>query len=277
MRLSRNTSSHRRHDQIGSPISSWRTARQMLHDRFAPLCESTADGMHTMARLRRGLAAVLIGAMCAGTASAQTIDRCGDIANAYGPYDYRTDKDKLGIVEKNHFDAGVENLSRGISAYLGGDIDYTLRAFPNHHRALAAMTRLSEKLKTEQPPQARYTVTCYYERAVRFRPDDGTVRMLYAVYLAKRGKAAEAVQHLKVAEEVVGENANLHYNMGLAYLDLKDYDRALAHAHRAYALGFPLPGLRNRLQRAGKWREPRGSGAAGAPAASAAGAAPARP
>jgi Tfp pilus assembly protein PilF len=206
-----------------------------------------------------------------GTASAQTIDRCGDLANAYGPYDYRTDKGKLGVVEKNHFDRGVETLQRGIHAHLGGDIDYTLRAFPNHHRALAAMSRLGEKLKTEQPPQALYTVACYFERAVRFRPDDGTVRMLYAIYLAKQKRPKEALQHLQAAEETVGGNANLHYNMGLAYLDLKDYDRALAHAHKAYALGFPLPGLRNRLKRAGRWREASGAEAAqmGGPAAAA--------
>jgi hypothetical protein len=39
-------------------------------------------------------------------------------------------------------------------------------------------------------------------------------------------------------------------------LDFGEPDRALEHAHRAYALGYPLPGLRNRLKRAGAWREP---------------------
>ena len=34
------------------------------------------------------------------------------------------------------------------------------------------------------------------------------------------------------------------------------YDKALASAHRAYGAGFPLPGLKNKLKRAGKWREP---------------------
>ena len=44
--------------------------------------------------------------------------------------------------------------------------------------------------------------------------------------------------------------------MGLLYTDLKRYDDALRHAHRAYALGFPLPGLQRKLARAGKWRDP---------------------
>ena len=45
-------------------------------------------------------------------------------------------------------------------------------------------------------------------------------------------------------------------DLGLAYADLKQYDKALESAHRAYGAGFPLPGLKNKLKRAGKWREP---------------------
>ena len=51
-----------------------------------------------------------------------------------------------------------------------------------------------------------------------------------------------------------GKSAEIHYNLGLIYLELGDADRALEQAHAAYALGYPLPGLRNRLQRMGKWR-----------------------
>jgi hypothetical protein len=40
------------------------------------------------------------------------------------------------------------------------------------------------------------------------------------------------------------------------YFDLKDYDKSLEHAQIAYAQGFPLPGLKHKLQKAGKWREP---------------------
>jgi hypothetical protein len=37
---------------------------------------------------------------------------------------------------------------------------------------------------------------------------------------------------------------------------MKQFDKSLESAHRAYALGFPLPGLREKLKRAGKWQEP---------------------
>ena len=54
----------------------------------------------------------------------------------------------------------------------GGDLDYTLRAFPNHHVALMAMAKLGEKQKTARPAGAKYGVECYFQRAVSFRGDD---------------------------------------------------------------------------------------------------------
>jgi tetratricopeptide (TPR) repeat protein len=210
--------------------------------------------------MRLGL--VLLCAFSTAGCGAHAAEQCGDLSNGYGPYDYRRDKARLPIVEVNHFDANVENLIRGKNAMLGGDIDYTLRAFPNHHRALLAMERLAARVKNDRPHQANYTITCYYERAVRFRPDDGVVRMLYANFLAKRGNPEAAIKHMEAAEKSLQPNANLYYNMGLVYTDLKQYDRALENAHKAYQLGFTLPGLKNKLQQAGKWREPS-VGAAG--------------
>lgn len=181
---------------------------------------------------------------------------CGSLENAYGPYDYRSDKDKLGIVETFHLTANVINLSSAQSAStVGGDLDYTLRAFPNHHIALMAMTRLGEKEKLAKPRGARFSVECYLQRAMRFRNDDTTVKMLYASYLAKNGKRAEAFAILDEIANAEEETANVYYNIGLIYFELKDYERSLSYAHRAYALGFPLPGLRDRLKRAGKWRD----------------------
>ena len=40
------------------------------------------------------------------------------------------------------------------------------------------------------------------------------------------------------------------------YVKKKEYEKASAHAQKAYALGFPLPGLKNKLKAAGKWKEP---------------------
>jgi tetratricopeptide (TPR) repeat protein len=181
---------------------------------------------------------------------------CGPLQNAYGPFDYRSDKDKLPIVEGAHFTTEVANLIKGNTAERpGGDIDYTLRAFPNHPGALMSMVRLGEKEKTAKPKGSRYTVECWLYRAVRFRDNDATVKMIYATYLAKNGSNAAALKQLNEAVQLGEDSANLQYNIGLVYFNLGKYDEALNHAHVAYRAGFPLPGLRDKLKKAGKWRE----------------------
>jgi tetratricopeptide (TPR) repeat protein len=150
----------------------------------------------------------------------------------------------------------VEALRRGTTSNRAArDIDYTLRAFPNNPRALFAMMRLAEREKTEKPVGSRYTVSCWFDRALRFAPDDGAVRVVLGIYLSKNGKKDEAIKQLEIAQKLVGDDPNLHYNLGLTYFDLKEYDKSLEHAHAAYRLGFPLPGLREKLQKAGKWRD----------------------
>lgn len=180
---------------------------------------------------------------------------CGSLQNAYGPYDYRSDRDKLGVVESFHFTPEVANLIRGKSGHIGGDLDYTLRAFPNHPRALMAMVQLGEREKKTKVFGAQYSVECYLHRAIRFRADDATAKMIYANYLVKNGRNKDALKQLNDAASLNDSNTSLAYNIALVYLELKEYDQALAYAHKAYQAGFPLPGLRDRLKRVGKWRE----------------------
>lgn len=207
----------------------------------------------------RGAMAVGL-AILSTTVAAQALPPgCGDLGNHYGPFDFRVDKEKLGVVEHYHFTPAVESLKSGVTGQIGDDLDYTLRAFPNHHRALMAMIRLGQRDGVAKPRGARYTVACYVARAEAFKPDDGMVKMLAGVFLLQNGHDAEAAEKLEAAAKLEGGNANLHYNLGLAYFRLKKFDSALEHAHKAYALGFQLPGLRSMLERAGQWREPSSS------------------
>jgi tetratricopeptide (TPR) repeat protein len=200
---------------------------------------------------------LLVGVLASPALSAAEVSAdCFDYSNAFGPFDYRTASQKnKSLVEGAHFTREVEMLRHGHRGSLAGDISYTLNSFPNHPRALVSMMKLGEREKTERPRGARYTVACYFARAVRFAPDDGAVRVLYGIYLLKLGKKKEAVEQLQAAQELVGDDRNVHYNLGLAYFDMKDFDRALLHAKKAYELGFPLPGLRDKLKQAGKWRD----------------------
>jgi uncharacterized protein (TIGR02996 family) len=209
-------------------------------------------------RVAIALAGWLITFITCATAAAQTgPSGCGSLENSYGPFDYRTESaNKLKIVEQYHFTPNIQSLVSGNSASVGSELDYTLKASPNHHRALMAMMRLGEKQKSPQPVGAPYSVECYFERALRFRPDDSTARMIYATFLARNGRGPEATLQLEVAAKAAGDNPFTHYNIGRIYFDIKNYERSLEEAHKAYGLGFAQSTLRDQLKSVGKWTEP---------------------
>jgi len=196
---------------------------------------------------------------------------CGPIKveGDFGPYDYRYDKFFLPVVEKAHFTASVEALIRGKTGErVEPDLDYTLRKFPNHHRALAALLRLSNTHQRVHFQHLPLPVECYFERAVRFRGDDPVARMIYVRFLIVHKRLAEARSHLARVEEKGADSPLSLRNAGLLYLAMQDYDKALELAHRVMAKGAGEEPLKGQLQAAGRWREP-GAVAAGAQAASA--------
>lgn len=212
--------------------------------------------MHVSDRLRICLLSLL--AMAAPQAAVAQQAECGNpMINGTGPWDYRKPPKKyLTMVESRHYSKEVRALRRGTSTSdVGSDVAYTLRVFPNHHAALLTMAEWSLKTRTNPPKNAEYTVECWFERGIRFRPDDGMVKAVYGIYLLKKDKPKEAVKQFETAVAQGASGANVQYNLGLAYLEAGQFDKALESAHRAYAGGFPLPGLRDRLRRAGKWRE----------------------
>jgi hypothetical protein len=207
--------------------------------------------------------AFVIGAWCLTwpiAASAQSADsQCNFSFNAdgSGPYDYRTERAALSVVERRHFTPKVELLRSGEStSQPGPDISYTLNKYPNHHRALLSLSKLGLKLKTDNVPEMRYSITCFFERAVRFRPNDTVARLIYARHLGLTDRVPEAKAQVALAGNYAEENPLTHYNIGLIALDLKDYDAALKHAQVAYGLGIASPLLRDELTKAGKWTEP---------------------
>ncbi len=193
---------------------------------------------------------------------------CGELRGGwYGPYDYTDAEDRshLHVVEMYHFTPQVESLISGRSGYLWQDLDYTLRAFPNHHRALYAFIRyeLRERQKSQQekkpylPPTSvgefPVTAACFFDRAIRWQPRDPNVYMLYGLYFQLNGMPLKALEQYRISEKLQPNSADLHYNLGLLYFDARDYPQAKAHAKRAYQLGYPLPGLRKKLAGVGQW------------------------
>ncbi len=182
---------------------------------------------------------------------------CTGKGQGYGPFDYTNShhvRVKLPIVEQFHFTSQVEGLNRGRSGTLVSDLDYTLRAFPNHHRALFAMIRLTTDKRKRDPGVVGALETppeCYLLRAEAFRPDDGAVQMLHGLYLHRLGKLTEAEVHYRKAVALMPRSAEAHYNLGLLLVDLERYQEAVPEARLAYKLGYPLSGLRKRLATAG--------------------------
>ena len=192
-----------------------------------------------------------------GNAAVAQVDAtvCGDLGTPRWDYRYATQAEHIEV-EGAHFVPVVENLIRGNRGYLGGDLSYTLRASPNHHRALVSIMKWSEKLKSLQLPDMPYQVECYFDRGIRYKADDHVVRLLYAQFLVSNSRPVDAVKQLDQVVKMAGDNGFTLYNVGLLYSDMKDFDQALVYAHKAMAKGFFRPELRKRLEQAGRWLEP---------------------
>lgn len=221
-----------------------------------------------MSALASGLTLVVALAVPTAARAQSGVNQCGSVANAYGPFDYRKDRDKLAVVEAHHFTPEVEALIRGKSSTIGGDLDYTLRAFPNHHRALLAALKQGRQLKSDKTHGMNYTIECYFDRAIRFKSDDSVVRVLYAMYLQDKNRLTEAESQLDQAVGHAGENPFSHFNIGLMFYELKRYEKAAKQARQAQAMGFPRTDLIELLRKAGHWTEPAEPAAAASSAGS---------
>jgi tetratricopeptide (TPR) repeat protein len=79
--------------------------------------------------------------------------------------------------------------------------------------------------------------------------------MIYVSFLIKQNRTADAKAQLEIAERTAEDNPLTQYNIGMMHFELKNYDKALSQAHKAYAAGVAMPDLRTRLQGVGQWRD----------------------
>lgn len=193
---------------------------------------------------------------------------CGPLTGTWvGPWDYYdpanrvptgdAPQTRIKLVENVHFKAAHANLSMPNQHMLAGDIIYTLRAIPNHPGALHAVSRLEARHKGNLPGKKLNweTADCFFDRAIRFRPDDAMVRQVYGIHLHSLKKYSDARDQFLKAKELGEPSAQLEYNLGLTYFELGDIEQAKVQAKLAFSLNFPLQGLKNKLQRAGHWNE----------------------
>lgn len=184
---------------------------------------------------------------------------CSGKSQGYGPFDYlhrHRLKNDLHLVESAHFNSNVESLVSGAKRgrALEWDIDYTLRAWPNHHRALYAVVRY--RLHKGSYINAHLSpAECYLQRAINYSPSDGTSYMLYGLLLHKLNQSEKALIQYRKAHELQPLDAQTTYNLALLLTELGHYDEALEHAHHLYRYKFPLIGLKTKLQKKDAWKE----------------------
>jgi tetratricopeptide (TPR) repeat protein len=210
---------------------------------------------------------ILFFCLNSGYAAAVQPAYLSNFTNGFGPFDY-TDPSTwkhIDVVEKYHFDEGVKNFSRGLNGSVWSDISYVLRAFPNHHPALEKMAALLRMQNTHMSSERRNALyykmpkevkaEAYFDKAIRMYPHDATTFLLYGIHLHRLKKYKEALKQYKEAEKLGMPSADLYYNMGLLYIELDSNEKAYASAKKAYGLGHPLPGLRNKLIKLGAWKK----------------------
>lgn len=175
----------------------------------------------------------------------------GQPTGNFGPFDYRTRKDKLPIVENYHFKPEMEQLRFGRLQDSMDNIRYTITKFPNHHRALYSAVRFSLMSSASRSLKRTHPAECYLQRAIAYAPNDSVPYQLFGLYLHRLDQPEQALPLYRKAVELSPRDPMLRYNFGLVLMDLKQYDEALTQAQVAYGAGIEFPGLRSRLERQG--------------------------
>ncbi|PPD35122.1 MAG: hypothetical protein CTY19_03210 [Methylomonas sp.] len=184
---------------------------------------------------------------------------CSGGAQGYGPFDYLQKshfKKELELVETAHFTYEVENLIKGNAGNLLQDLDYTLRAWPNHHRALLSVIRFQLEVKNKlRSGKLQSPAECYIQRALHFSPQDAVNNSLYGHYLHKIGFIEKAIEYYEKALKLDPENAKFSYSYSLLLIDMKRYEDAVKYAKIAYKRRDTPKGLKQKLEKLGVWND----------------------
>lgn len=188
----------------------------------------------------------LIAALALSVFPAITLPVDPTIANDY--YDPSPAmRNRLYQVEKHHLPQAARKLYEGQFRYALGDLLFILRYFPNHPKALELLGQLSLRMNAPQLAEPRF------KEAIQYFPAPSN-HLVYGIFLHDSSRFGEAIEQYKIALRNKPDYAEAHYQLGLAYVETKEYALANTHAQRAYALGYALPELRRRLEAVGAWQ-----------------------
>lgn len=88
---------------------------------------------------------------------------------------------------------------------------------------------------------------------IEAQPQTDVLYSATAVIQRQLGQLEQAKKTLVAGYNAVGgRSAEINYNLGLVSIELGELDQAVKYAEAAYELGFPLQGLRTKLERLGR-------------------------
>ena len=155
-------------------------------------------------------------------------------------------------IKNNHLDPAMRRMSAGdYSRSVIADLDFMLRGWPNHAPALEALVRydLSGGKRYEFK-----SVECYFSLAKSFASDDIVVRLQEGYYYWRKKQWKPAESAYREALRIDPQSPDANYNLGLLFAERGDYRASMAHAAVAYRQGYPLMGLRRKLEKLGAWQ-----------------------
>lgn len=159
-------------------------------------------------------------------------------------------KQLLMLNEQHHLDKAIKNAQSGKIhryQYAIHDFQYILYRWPNHPKALVGATDVLLKLDRIGD------IENMYDKAIKASSDTPETYVLFANYLYKTKDYNKAKENYLRATQLNPNYAEAHYNLGITYLAQKKEQQAVKSAKMAYQLGYPLPGLRIRLEKLNLW------------------------
>jgi tetratricopeptide (TPR) repeat protein len=205
----------------------------------------------------------------------------------FGPYDYyKPPAGALQLVERAHMGAVIaSDRHQGNWCAYYGNLDYTLRAIPNHPKALVLMAEyldvrapcsnnnalssssgkspLELAAAIEAGSWHERTADYYFQKGIGYKPKDAPkstvdyaeTRVLYGKYLYSHGRPEDAMNQFKEAIKREPRSAEAHYYLGLILFEKNDTEAAKQHIQTGYKIGQPPAELKQKLISIGQWRE----------------------
>jgi len=134
------------------------------------------------------------------------------------------------------------------------EMNYTMRNIPASSQiankvAADLATALMEKGEDAQAQRL-------LSRQIESQPQGEQAYLASALVFHRSGNYSKALVILQQGlANVVNPSAELYYMIGLVSVDLNKFAEAADYASKAYEMGYPLPGLKDRLIRSGHWPE----------------------